>query len=237
MNTRRRLRRGMTLIEIVISTGIVVMIGAVGWSSVSSAIEMDEALQAGDNVSRSVRVSMSKLRRELQLAYLTPNRNLPDTYQTVFVGEGGDPSQLWFTSLSHQRLYRDSRESDQTELSLWVEDGPREVTKGGILYHREAERIDQYPDEGGAVYPLAYNVKEFGLRYLDSRTGEWVDEWDTRSADTPYVLPRAVQVGLVLLGTDPEDLDRSVDVPFVTTILLENADPVAPLLQDPGGQQ
>lgn len=228
--TRRRARRGMTLIEVLVSIAIVVVMGGIGWASLEGAIELNQVLAEGDSTTRGARVALGRLRRELQLAYLTDNRANPDRYQTVFVGFDENPDRLYFATLAHQRLYRNSRESDQGEVTVWAEDGPREKGDGDILFHREAGRIDQYPDEGGRIYPLAYNVKEFNLRYLDGRDSEWADEWDTRGTDAPNILPRAVQIALVLLAPDPEDEDDTIEVPFLTTVLLQHAEPVQPLL-------
>src|SRR5690606_31674871 len=91
------------------------------------------------------------------------------------------------------------------------------------------------PAEDGRIWPLAYGVETFNLRYLDGRTGEWMDEWDTRAADTANRLPRAVQIGLVLLAGDPDgDDDDTIEVPYLTTVILEYADPLTPLMGMPG---
>jgi general secretion pathway protein J len=148
-----------------------------------------------------------------------------------------DPDQLVFTTLAHQRLYRDSRECDQTEVSIWAEPARDGHGEGYTLYHREASRIDQEPDVGGRIFPLAYNVRSFDLRYLDPTTNEWREEWDTRGTDTPYRLPRAVQVGLVLIARDTQDEDRTIDVPFVTTIKLEYASPLTRSVFAGGGNR
>lgn len=235
----RRTRRGMTLMEVMLAMSILVVMSMIGWSSLEGAIELNDALSLRDETQRTARVAMSRMRRELQLAYLSPNRtnNNPNpTFQTVFVGEDGDPDRLWFASLSHQRLYRNARESDQGEISLWVERADRDQGPGDVLYHRETGRIDELPDEGGRIWPLAYHVETFNLRYLDGRTNEWTDSWDSRSADHPYILPRAVQIGLVLLAPDPDDEDRSVEVPFLTTVLLDYADPLTPFGGNPLNQ-
>ncbi len=240
--TWARSRRGMTLIEALIAIFILVVMSAMVAETLSNAIEMNELLEQRDVTTRAARVAMSKLKREIQLAYLTPNRAAVNTYQTVFVGTDENPDTLHFASMSHQRLYMNSRECDQTELTIWVDDGPSDMN-GDVLYHREAPRIDEEPDEDGPVLPLAYNVRSFNLRYLDPTTVEWRDEWDTRSVDTPYRLPRAVEIGLVLIGPDPADPDRTVDVPFLTSSLLHygdrliNAnDPLAAMFQQMGGQ-
>ncbi len=199
----RRSRRGLTLIEVMVAIAILLVMSAVVAESLRNSITFHNLLSDRDSTVRAARVALSKLKRDIQLSYLSPNRGNPDRFMTVFVGMNDEPDKLFFASLNHQRLYLDSRESDMTEITVWTEqnpDGP-----GYVLYHREAPRIDEEPDEQGVVWPLAYNVRSFSLRYLDQLSGEWRDEWDTRSADTPYRLPRAVEIGLVLIAPDPED--------------------------------
>lgn len=223
---RRRARQGVTLIEAIVAISIIVVMSGIAVSLMGNAVKTREVLAERDETTRAARVVMSTLRRQIQLAYLREDTAAAETFQTVFVGRDDSPDKLWFTSLSHQRLYRDSRECDQTELSVWTEsdpDGP-----GYILYQREAPRIDHEPDEDGRILPLAYNVRTFELRYLDPTTNEWRDEWDTRGTDTPNRLPRAVQIGLTLLGRDVDDPDRTVEMPFFTTVRLEYADPLKP---------
>lgn len=222
-----RARRGMSLFEVMIVVAILVVMSAMTWSVLMSTVEARDYLASRDEVGRSARIAMEKVRRELQHAYLTTNTSAINTYQTLFVGTNDDPDKLFFATLSHQRLYRNTRECDQTEVTLWVEPAP-DRDDGYVLYHREAPRIDEKPDEGGKVLPLAYHVKSFDVRYLDSANNEWVEQWDTRGVDTPGRLPRAVQVALVLLAPDPEDPERkTVDVPFLTTVTLQNAPPLA----------
>jgi hypothetical protein len=229
----------MTLIELMVAIGIVVIMAGIGWASVGDAVEMNEVLAQGDATSRSARVALGRLRRELQLAYLSPyqqgNQLGTQAVQTIFVGQDDDPDTLYFASLGHQRLYRNTYECDQTEITVWGERAPRDKGPGDILFHREAERIDQFPDEDGRIWPLAYNVRTFNARYLDGRTFEWVDEWDSRNAEYTGRLPRAVQLGLVLLNVDPDDEDEVIEVPFLTTVPLEYAEPVVSKnLLDPG---
>ena len=86
--------------------------------------------------------------------------------------------------------------------------------------------------------PLAYNVRNFDLRYLDGNTNEWVAQWDTRTVDQANRLPRAVQVGFVLILEESDGRrKRTVDVPLLTTVLLHYADPlkITPL-EDLSGQ-
>ncbi|MBW2253993.1 MAG: prepilin-type N-terminal cleavage/methylation domain-containing protein [Deltaproteobacteria bacterium] len=216
-------RRGMTLLEVMVSLVVIVVMMVLALQAISNALEMRDLLEQSDATTRAARVALGKLRREVQLAWLTPHRDAVNTFQTVFVAVDDSPDRMYFASLAHQRLYRDTRESDQTEITVWAEPAPGRGA-GYILYHREAPRVDEEPDEGGIVLPLAHDVRSFEVRFLDAQKDEWVDEWDTRSTDTPNRLPRAVQIGLVLIGPDPLDRDRTVDLPFLTTVVLEYAE-------------
>lgn len=224
--SRRAMRRGMTLLETMLTLVILVVMSGMVFETLQNSIQVNQLLENRDVTTRAARVALSKLKRELQLAYLTPNTMALERYQTVFVGEDHNPDTLYMATLAHQRLYINSRECDQTEVTVWAEDGPSERGDGQVLYHREAPRIDEEPDEQGRVYPMAYNVEEFNLRYLNGTTNEWADDWDSRGADTPYVLPRSVEIGLVLLGPDPADPDRTVEVPFLTSVILQYANPL-----------
>ena len=94
-----------------------------------------------------------------------------ERYQTVFVGEDHNPDSLYMATLAHQRLYINSRECDQTEVTIWAEDGPSERGDGQVLYHREAPRIDEEPDEQGRSTPsafLSFQKRDGRIRQLSS---------------------------------------------------------------------
>jgi hypothetical protein len=149
------------------------------------------------------------------------------TNRTVFEAQDNDPvDQVWFATLSHRPLYRNVHECDQTEITLWGEPDPENPSLQ-VLLHREAPRIDQEPDQDGVILPLAHGVRSFDLSYLDSQSGEWKQEWSTQGTETPNRLPRAIKLVLVIAAPDLEDEDNLIDHTFVTTIMLEYAEPMA----------
>ncbi len=220
----RGARRGMTLIESMVAISILLIMSVMIAQTLANSIEFNRLLSQRDATTRGARVALATIHRAVQLAYLTPNIGGVERYETVFAGLDQDPDQLFLATLAHDRLYMDSRESDQAEISIFTEDAPPEVGQGQVLYIRESQLVDEEPAEGGKVLPLAYNVRSFNLRYLDQISGEWRDEWDTRSVDTQYRLPRAVEIALVLMAPDPEDPESTVDVPFLSTVQLHYAD-------------
>ena len=60
--------------------------------------------------------------------------------------------------------YYNAIEGDQAEVTLFVEDGPKE--SGDILMHRESGRVDNEPAKSGAVLPLIPHIK-IQSRYLN----------------------------------------------------------------------
>ncbi len=223
--TRRRARRGFTLLEIIVALAVLGLIAALTMETIAGSVETRDLLEANDKLNQTARTALSRVKRDLSLAYLTSQTQAINTFQTVFVAHNDNPDRLWFASLSHQRLYRDARECDQTEITYWTDDDP---TQDGalVLLRREAPRIDQDPEQGGPILPLAYGLKSFDVRFLDPTTNEWKEEWDTLGTETPNRLPRAAQVLLTLLGPDQDDSEKMVEYPFTTEVVLEYGPPL-----------
>ena len=211
-----------TLLEVVVALGVMGIIGVMSWQALAGSLEARDFMEAEESFQRSANTALARVQRHLELAYLTNNTTAVNTYMTVFIAEdGGDTDTVWFSSLGHRRRYMNSRECDQTELTLWTEDDP-ENDGAQVLLMREAQRIDERPDEDGGVLPVAHGVERFDLHYLDPQTGEWIEEWDSTGADQNNRLPRAVQVVLELRAPTYDDDDRPEDHTrtFVRTIQL-----------------
>ncbi len=214
----RSSRAGFTLLEVIVALGAMAVIAMLSFSALSGSIAARDALEAEEEHARAVGGAMDRISRHLELAYLTSNTSAQETYRTVFVGKDeNELDMLWFASLGHQRRYKDSRESDQTEITLWTEDDPH-MDGAYVLLMREAQRIDHEPDQDGVIQPLVHGVARFDLRYLDPSTGSWTEEWDSTGADQPNRLPRAVQIVLVLHAQDPQDERLTVLRPYVRTV-------------------
>ena len=221
--TSLRARRGLTLMEILISVVLFVFISGFSLSILINTAALRDEVLSNDQYRRSARNAMNRIQRELRLAFLTENRNAVGTYQTVFIGKDqGDQDQIWFATMAHHRKYFNATEGDQSEITLWVEKGPRE--KGEVLLHRESNFIDHEPEKGGIILPMAEGVKRFNLRYLNSQTNEWQEEWDSTGVDTANSLPRAVEIILEIEYRDEENYVQTQT--YLSTVLLELAKPL-----------
>ena len=227
--TRRRrpgARSGFTLIEVMVALGVMVIIAVLTWETVAGALKMRDYLEQEDELERSAKVALNRISRELSLAYLTDQTAAVNTYRTVFIGQDNDDTDvIWFATRSHRRTYATALESDQAEITLWTEPDP-EISGRVVLLHRESPRVDEEPDRGGGIHPLARNITRFDLQYLDPTTYAWRDEWDSAGAETPNRLPRAVQIVLTIMAPDPDDSDEEVERTYLRTVILETADEI-----------
>jgi type II secretion system protein J len=223
MTRRPRLRRGFTLIEVIVSLVLVAGIAAFTFTSLRSSFAMRDYMEKQDATDRSARVALQKIERELRLAFLTKNTTAVNTYKTVFVGKNnGDLDALFFATFAHRQMYHGTPEGDQAEITIWADEGPDGTN---VLYHRESGRIDEDPDSDGTILPLASGVKTFDLDFLNSTTGDWSEEWDS-TGNEQNKLPRAVEILLVLEGPDPDDDEETIDHTYLTTVILDMADPI-----------
>lgn len=199
---RRASQRGLTLLEIMVSLGIIALIATLIYGALDGMSKSREGLsRIGDRYHQG-RTALSRITRELQSAYISAQVPLNPalvTRGTVFAGrDSGHEDRVDFTAFAHRRLKRNAHESDQCELSYFMARDP-DVPGKMDLVRREDPQIDLQPDKGGTVLVVAEDVAEFDLRYFDPVTQQWTESWDTLQASGQFGrLPSQVKVSLVL---------------------------------------
>ena len=173
-------RVGMTLIEVMVAMTMFAIVGSLVYGGFSQTSRAKKTLETQLNRYHELRMTMERMVRELSMAYVSTHLNLSPSLQgmrTTFIGkDSSNGDRIDFTSVSHTRIYRDAKESDQNELSYFVTDAAD--GKGKVLARRMQPRIDDKPQEGGRVEVMLSDVLEFELEYLDSASWEWVKSWD-----------------------------------------------------------
>src|SRR5262249_49153727 len=120
--------RGMTLLEILVSLGIMAMISLLIYGAFDSLSRgrRGEALRA--DRARPGRAAVGRMAHELQTAFLslhTPTLPALVTRTTGFVGTRSAPfHRVDFTAFAHRRIDAESKESDQAEISYFVVPDP-----------------------------------------------------------------------------------------------------------------
>lgn len=183
MRRRRPGTRGMTLLEIMVSLGVMAMISLLIYGAFDSLSRgrRGEALRA--DRARQGRDAMERMTHELQSAFLslhTPTMPALITRTTGFIGQSSSQfDRIDFTAFAHRRMMAEARESDQAEIGYFVVKDP-DADKMDLV-RREQAPIDFDFNKGGVVNVIAEDVEKFDVKYLDPMTGQWLDTWDSTS--------------------------------------------------------
>jgi general secretion pathway protein J len=195
-----RAQRGFTLMEIVIAVSITAMMGGIVAVSFSTGVRAKDVVEKDADHYRQLRAAMNRMTREVGSAYVSARfdrTKYRDQYDrpTNFVGER---ERLLFTSLAHQRLYSDAKESDQMVVEYSVKTSSEKGARGRQdLIRRENAVGQDRMDRGGVEEALYEGIKKVEFEYWDSDKKEWDDEWDTRRVERKSILPTRVRITLI----------------------------------------
>lgn len=205
--------RGFSLIELVIAMAITATIAVM---TIGAFRGVDRAKQLarsqGDRYS-AARLALTRLSREVSMAFLSDNfdqNRYRNERVTLFVGR---ETELLFTTMAHQRLYRDVKESDQSVVGYVLEADP-ENSGEQALFRREKPRLDDEPDRGGRKDLVADHLTSFRIRYWDTKRNDWAREWTTKSVDHANELPSLVrfELEIALVGGRTEKLSTETRI-------------------------
>lgn len=207
----RKRMGGFTLAEVMVAVAILAFIGLLTFGTFSRALmARDKAEQITDRY-HQIRQAMLRMADEISMAFISTHRSCDDPRtRTIFaVQREAGGMRLDFTSFSHMKISADANESDQNELSFYVDDDPNNQGKMALL-RREQARIDDDPKEGGTVQVLAEGVTHLDFAFYDAKQDRWDDFWDTSRQDYRNRLPMFVTIRMTAL--DPQGKEEK----FVT---------------------
>jgi general secretion pathway protein J len=192
-----RHRMGFTLMEVMIAVAITAMIGVMIASSFTSGFRAKELVEAEADNYRMLRGAANRMCREIGAAFVSDRYDVKryrDQYDrpTNFIGER---DRLLFTSLAHERLYTDAKESDQMVVEYSVKSSTDRQARGRRdLIRRENPIIEGAMDRGGTEDVLFEGIRSIEFAYWDSDKKEWLSEWDTRRVERKSNLPTRVKI-------------------------------------------
>ncbi len=199
--------RGVTLVEVMIAVGITAAIGAMVMGAFQRTYAARELVQEQGERFSPAQTALTRLARELSQAFLSDHydRKRYRERPTVFSGrDRGMEDDLLFTTMSHARLVRDAKESDQAVVEYTVEPDPEHPGKRA-LFRREKAQIDDQPDRGGTKAVVCEHVIGFDVEYWDWKRQEWAREWVSSGVEHQGALPTRVKVRLVLEMPDGKE--------------------------------
>ena len=205
----RRALRGFTLMEVMVAVAITSLMGTIVAMAFQTGFRAKEVVEGEAEHYRMVRVALNRMSREIGSAFVS-DRYDPKRYRdqndrpTNFIGE---KDRLLFTTFAHQRLYTDSKESDQAVVEYFVETSTEKGAKGRQdLKRRVNPNVGgEKMERGGTTDVLFEGVKKLEFEYWDSERKQWDDEWDTRRTERKSFLPTRVRMTVVALDENGKE--------------------------------
>jgi len=193
-------KRGFTLIEVMIAVAILAMIGAVTWKSFDSANDLKLRTERAEERDQAGRAALSRIAREVSMTFLSQHyddkrfRQRPTFFK---LRNGRGDADLTITSFAHERLHVDAKESDQAIFEYRLD---RDDDGKLSLYRRVKALIDEDPDRGGERAVLADDVLKFSVEAWDPKNREWQPEWDSNSPQRTggALVPPRVRLSLTM---------------------------------------
>lgn len=224
-------RKGFTLIEIMIAIAILAIISLLLWQSSAVSMNAKERYEAEDVRFQEVLLALSRMADDISMAYLFQskahlgNTGIGELAQEVqFIGtDSGERDEIHFVSLSHMRYLKNTKESDQEEVSYFLrrEEGEEGEKGRWDLVRRMQSPPDREPEKGGRDYVILQDVQKLEFQFFDEKRGEWQREWDSSRIESNRQLPKAVEITLTI--PDPVEPEEAEPRSFTTTALVEMA--------------
>ena len=226
--------KGFTLLEVMVAVAILGMVMTLVWSTSSQSMRAKKRVDLRSEVYHQGTIALRKISEDLSMAFLakmapatpggTPTampgmettEKKEQAFKTFFIGEDrSEADQLRFTALSHMRLFKNAKESDQCKISYEI--APSKEYEGVTdLVRRQEAWLDDTTEVKAEPMLLSQNVKSFNIEYYDAQKTEWRKDWNTESMDWQNKLPEAVKITITF--KDPNSQDDNTEVVLSTAV-------------------
>jgi general secretion pathway protein J len=211
------MKRGFTLLEVIIATAVVGMIGVSIYGAVDRAFQLKEEVALYSERYRQAYVALDRMTRELSSAFVSNHVELSEPrVETVFLGED---DEIRFTAFSNTVLRAGARQGDQETIFYHLDRDPAGLEeKGKCLLRWSAPRLLEDADDQskGRDRVVICGVERLHLAYHAQREDDWSDDWRTSDSareakdfgveqeDMRKRLPDRVRIEITLIMPDGE---------------------------------
>ena len=196
------MRRGFTLLEVMIAVAVLGLIGGLTWKSFDAASDLKSRVERAEERDQTVRGAMNRIAREVSMAFLSEHydrKRFRERPTRFVIKDGRREADLTFTSFGNERLAIDAKESDQALFEYKLGPDP-DVSGRRNLFRRVKPILDEDADRGGHTAVLAEDVVAFSVEAWDARDRTWRAEWDSNSPQQSgqLLIPPRVKISLTV---------------------------------------
>lgn len=222
-DSNRNSQSGFTLIEIIISVGIIASLSIYAVSAMSNQIETRNRLQQSNEATHSAHSAMMRLTEDLRHAYMVfGNEEQAAKSNSDMIGRPmfvmTEAPRLLFMSQSHQSLIANRPEANIAYVQYLVcpdSSAPAKVCKSQSDSNSPKKQLVRVTDPSvkktsddavldGVAQVLVNDLKEFKVTAWNGQ--EFIKDWNTERSDFGRKLPKMVKVDLSVFM--PEDMAR-----------------------------
>ena len=207
---KQRSQEGFTLVEIMVVTLFLAIIGTYTWQYLRTTFNTQTAIEHKTSIQQTGISIISRLTDDLTQVFFV------DSYQhlTMFKGTA---NELTFSSLSHDAANPTDRESDEAKITYALEDDKDSKTQSKALTRKEVPyfTLNTEKDEGYEPLVVAHGIKDIDFKYsIDGQ--KFVNEWDALGPDHLNKLPKLVKIGVTVVddGGSEEYFETLVNLPM-----------------------
>ena len=212
----RKSVRGFTLIEVLISAGLLAMMGSLGMSVLHSSVRVRDAVQAQSQPYHMARQALRRMSREISMAYVSAH--VDSESSMVQTGFEGSADKLSFTAFGYVMHRQNAKQSDQHKVAYFL--GPDPQTGQQALLRSQIRHAKEFSRNEGKAQVLCKRVSKLRFEYWNEGTKAWQSEWKSQAAssewsaqnsgvvasDSKSALPKRVRIELSTRLGEKEEL-------------------------------
>ena len=225
----RSAEAGFTLLEIMLSMGILASMSVFAITAISNQLEIRNKLAGTNESQHGLNSAMSHVFEDVRHAYVLSKADSVAanvSSRPVKPGFVGKNETLYFSAQNFNSLAANSPESNLAMVRYYIREDAKDPSKKMLVRVVDTTFKESIERAGvGDEQVLLRDLKDFKVTYWNGQ--DWAQEWDTNSGDTSGKMPKMVKIKITVNSplTEDQKQKRELDpnaTKEVPTISLES---------------
>lgn len=211
----RRAQAGMTLMEVMIASAIMVIMMGLAWRTIMNTSTSRKTFEAYEQRNQELRMAMGRMVADFEATYLSRNEDVNASHPRtmMMVKSTGKVPDIHFSTLGHRVLWADANESEQTVIWYMAHNDPEHAGVVDLVRREQRRESNMPPEEEPSDYDvLIHDISSLKIELWNWKNLEWQDEWDTTQSDGQRgMLPSRVRITVTLKSPEGNDIKLTTE--------------------------